>query len=742
MRPSPTAFAAAALAIAGPALAQQPDTLPDSSAIRLPTVEVITAATGLARVPGSGVILGHAVLRQGRPSALTEILRKAPGVNVRDEEGLALRPNIGIRGLGPTRATTVLLLEDGVPFTLAPYGDNASYYHPAFERFDRIEILKGSGQILFGPRTIGGVINYVTPAIPIRPVGHFLLTGGDQGYVNTRLRFGGTWSGAGLLVDVGRKEGNGARDNVGTTLLDGTLKTSLLLGKRQSLVLKGGFHRERSQVTYSGLTEAEWAAAPQGNPFVHDSMFLDRVGFAATHGLEIGSAVRLTTAGYAYHITREWWRQSSNSAERPNDASDPSCGGMANLSTTCGIQGRLRRYDVMGVEPRLRADFAGGHYQLDFGMRLHHETQDREQVNGAFPTARTAGPASDVNSGVVEDNLRSNTAVSAFAQHRLIVGRWTVTGGIRMEHVTFERLNQRPTATDPQGVRGTTALTDVIPGLGVTFLPHDRWTFFAGVHRGFAPPRTEDVINNNTGAVIELDPEHSWNYELGVRANPTSGLTVEATGFGMDFENQIIPASVAGGTGATLTSAGRTLHEGVELAVNASGRQQWGWQHDLTLTVAYTWLPVAEFRAQRYAFVGAAAPDVIDKVYADQNAAGTRARVSVTGHRLPYAPRHLLTARVGWSSPAGFDVGVEAVHVAEQFGDPVNTRTLVSDGQQGPVPAVTLWSVTANWLIPRLDVTLFGAVKNVFDELSIVDRTRGLLPGVRRSVVLGISRGY
>ncbi len=723
--------------------AQIPDTLRDTTALRLPAVEVIGQADGLSRVPGSGMVLGRAVLQVGRPATLTDVLRTAPGLSVRDEEGLALRPNIGIRGLSPTRSTTVLLLEDGIPFTLAPYGDNASYYHPAFERFDRIEVLKGSGQILFGPRTVGGVINYVTPAIPVRPAGRVDLTGGGHAFSNARLRFGGTSSnGAGLMVDLGRKQAEGSRENVGSTLLDGTVKASLSLGARHALVLKGGFHRERSQVTYSGLTEAEWAANPFQNPFRNDSMLLDRVGFAATHRGELGSAITLTTAGYAYGITRHWWRQSSNSAERPNDASDSNCGGMANLNTTCGNQGRLRSYQVVGLEPRFRADFAHGQHQLDAGVRLHHEEQERQQVNGAFPMSRTAGPSTDTNSGITEDNLRTNTAVSAFAQHRVLAGRWGVTGGLRLERVWFERVNRRPTATDPRGVRGTTSLTEFIPGLGLTYLAHDGVTLFAGVHRGFAPPRTEDIISNNTGDVVELDAERSWNYELGLRTKPGQGLSLEATAFAMDFTNQIIPASVAGGTGATLTSAGRTVHRGVELAAQASTREQWGSRHDLSLSVAYTWLPVAEFRGERYAFIGTGGSDVVDKVYADQNAGGTRTPVSVTGRRLPYAPRNLLTAALGWTPPAGPALRVEAVYIAPQFGDAVNTTTTVPDGQQGLVPSVALWNVAANWFVPALRVTLFGTVKNVFDEVYIADRTRGLLPGSPRWAQVGASHSF
>ena len=112
------------------------------------------------------------MLEESRVFTINEALRKVPGVFARDEEGFGLRPNLGIRGLNPTRSSKVLLLEDGIPITYAPYGDNATYYHPPVERFDHIEVLKGSGQILFGPHTVGGVINYITPAVPDAVDGH------------------------------------------------------------------------------------------------------------------------------------------------------------------------------------------------------------------------------------------------------------------------------------------------------------------------------------------------------------------------------------------------------------------------------------------------------------------------------------------------------------------------------------------------------------------------------------------
>jgi Fe(3+) dicitrate transport protein len=416
---------------------------------------------------------------------------------------------------------------------------------------------------------------------------------------------------------------------------------------------------------------------------------------------------------------------------------------VANLSTTCGNQGRLREYGVAGLESRIRLDGTAGRatHQLDAGIRLHRESQDRVQVNGGFPGARTPGPSGDTNSGIVEDNLRRNTAYAGFAQERILLGPWTVTPGIRLEHVRYQRVNRRPVAGNPEGVEGRTSLTQVVPGLGVTLAASGTTTVFAGLHRGFSPPRTEDLISNSTGGVVELGPELSWNAELGLRSQPLAGLAVEATAFRMAFDNQIIPASVAGGSGATLTSAGRTLHGGLELSTRASSAGLWGSRHELALSVSWTWLPVARFEGERFVFVGQDGADVPGKVYGDQNALGTRERVSVKGNRLPYAPRHLLTAGLGWTAPQGFDLSLEAVHVGGQFGDALNTTSLVPDGQQGPIPAATVWNVSANYAIGS-GTGIFATVKNATDRLFVVDRTRGLLPGMPRLLQMGVVQRF
>jgi Fe(3+) dicitrate transport protein len=672
------------------------------------TGEIAGSHERLRRLPGSVAVIDRETLEDSAVMTTSEALRKVAGLHVRDEEGFGLRPNIGIRGLNPTRSTKVLLMEDGIPLTYAPYGDNASYYHPPIDRFERLEVLKGGAQIAYGPQTVGGAVNYLTPKPPVQPSGSLTLTGGNRDYFNGHGSYGATVGRTGLLVDYMRKQGDGSRENLDFKLNDVNGKVVQGVGASQTWTFRGNYYSEDSNVTYSGLRLDEYTADPRANPFGNDFFYADRYGASATHAFAMSGNAAMTSTVYWSSFRRHWWRQSSNSGQRPNDSADPLCGGMSNLNTTCGNEGRLREYYAWGVEPRATVHHRafGVASETDFGVRAHFENQDRLQQNGDSPAARTGV--------LVESNVRQNSAYAGFVQNRFLFGGWTITPGVRLEHVQYERTNRLANAGT--GVTGDTELTRVIPGIGVSHTTGEQVTLFAGVHRGFAPPRTEDIISN-AGGVIDLDPELSWNYEAGVRSALRPGVSVDATVFRMDYENQIVPASLAGGVGATLTNGGATLHQGLELRAQVDSAPITRSAHDLYVRLSYTYLPVSKFTGQRFS-----------------NISGSGS-VSVSGNRLPYAPEQVAVIGAGYSY-AAFDGRLEGVTTSDQFTDDLNTVESTADGQRGLIDSHTVWNLALNYTVRQ--TTLFVTVKNLFDELYIVDRTRGILPGSPRLVQAGV----
>ena len=676
----------------------------ETNAVEMQSIRIIGSQSQLLNIPGSAILIEQQDLEESHVMTTNEALRKAPGVVVRDEEGIGMRPNIGMRGLNPTRSTKVLLLEDGIPVTYAPYGANESYYHPTVDRFSSIEVLKGASQIKYGPLTAGGVINYITPPAPEKFGGHLSVTAGNRDFLNTKMNVGGK----GFLFDYTHKEGDGARDNTHSNVEDLNLKFNKAINDAHNITLRANWFTEDSQVSYSGLTQKEYENfGGSYNPFNHDNFATTRYGVSATHDWQLSDSALLTTNLYYSYFDRDWWRQQSNTTAS-NVAAGVGCAafsaariaGLATNGDDCqGAQGRLRTYNTYGVEPRLTITHALG--ELEMGAKAHFEDQERRQVNGTNAKARTGT--------LVENNERKTGAYSGFISNRFEFGQFSITPAIRYEHIENERTNRLT------GSHGSANLQEWIPGIGVAYNPNQNITLFAGVHEGFAPPRTEDLITN-TGGSVDVDAEKSTNYELGFRAKPAKGLQVDATAFYNDFSNLIAVGSVASNVSL---SQGEAIFAGLEL----SGH--YDFDNGFYSRLAYTWLPVAK---QDTPFT--------------QVSNGAAVAGSAKGNRQPYAPKNTLTAAVGYRV-AGWNAQLEAVHVGKQYADFAETgdvpnTALGATGQFGEIASYTIYNAAVNYTFEPYKTTVFVTGKNLFDKDYITDRTRGILTGMPRLVQVGV----
>jgi Fe(3+) dicitrate transport protein len=699
-------FAAICAALTPAVASAEPVPEPDrDSARRLARVVVVGDQANAADQPGSVSLIDAEEIRSARVFSVSEALRKAAGVVVRDEEGFGIRPNIGIRGLNPTRSTKVLLLEDGIPAAYAPYGDNASYYHAPVDRYERIEILKGVGMLNFGPQTIGGVINYITADPPEEFGGQVSLTGGNRSYFNGRASIGG----GGFLADFVRKQGDGARDTLELEQTDFNVKYAAELGEDHALTLRGTWLNEDSQVGYSGLTEAEYRNFGRNYGFDQNADFgLDRYGASATHEWSPSADLSLTTSAYGFYFERDWWRQSSTTTDTQCGTAFRDArlrGDRVDFDACNSAQGRLRDYDTYGIEPRLRVGWEafGAPSEFQAGARAHWESQERRQVNANSPTGR---------SGTTSENQRRETrAQSAFASNRFEFGELAVVPAVRVEHIEYERLNRL------NGRAGTTEVTEWVPGLGFHYRIDQRHTLFAGAHRGFAPARAEDIIDGN-GGVVEVDAEDSRNLEIGWRANLSPGNSVEATLFRNNFLNQILVGSIAGGN--TPLAEGKTLYQGFEFS-GLFSRDGWVGEGRSYANVALTWLPTAR---QESALRSVASGAIVGG--------------SAAGKRLPYAPEQTATIRIGHIA-GPWDASIEGVYVGQQYGDFANRTNTDPSGQFGQLGSYALVNLALNYTPLDAPWGLFLTVKNAADRDYIADRTRGIQVGPPRMVQAGVS---
>lgn len=661
------------------------------------------------KVPGSGTVLGAKDLARAAPVDLAEMLRRVPGVTARQEFGGGGRLDISIRGLDAGRSRRVLMLEDGVPLSLNPYIEPDMYFAPAVERYRAIEVTKGSANILFGPQTLAGTINFVTLAPPEKRTVTADLDVGSYGYVRGLARYGDTVGDASYVVQILHRRGDGFRDQTFDST-DALGKLVVPTGKDGRLVLRLSYHRDEAQTEDLGLTSAMWARDPKRGTLVpNDRANLNRYDAALIHEQKIVPGTKLVTLAYAYETDRIWRRQdwdrqpvAGESYQRIlGDTTRP--GGAVYLANTDTILDRA--YTVVGLEPRVESRFrtAGIEHTLEYGGRVLRELAHYQQRAGTY---------SESFAGANQfEEKHAGTAFALHAQDRIaFTDRLLVTPGIRWEHLDFRRTILRQTqgnAVVDTFQQGDQSVNGVIPGVGIV-AGTKASNVFGGIHYGFAPPRITSAISAQ-GTPAQVHAEKSVNYELGGRSQLVRWLRLESTGFLSNFSNQVVVNGAGAGADTNLSDAGATNILGVENAFTIALQE-------------LLQLPLVVDFSGKYTFSRA-----------------TFRHGPLAGNFLPYAPLHTASANVDVEHASGLGGQVAWSFVGKQYTDGTNTQ---GEDITGAVGALSPWNIvdaTVHYHHRSSGLTLRLTAKNLLDETYIQSRRpNGIFPGGFRQLMAGV----
>ncbi len=711
----------------------------------LQQVVVSGSRVGVLRyLPGSVSIVKPAELKRTQPISGNEILRNIAGVHVVEEEGAGLRANIGIRGLDPDKSRNVLILEDGIPVALAPYGEPEMYFTPNIDRMSGIEVLKGNGSILFGPQTIGGVINYITADPPQESSSSVSFKGGELGYFNSRITHGNTLNRTGYYLDFTRKQA----DNFGPTqfrLHDLNTKIQSDLSPVSQLGFKLSLYDEISNATYVGLTQPMFEAGGLDDLRIapDDQLTVRRYAASLSHKYMPADGLHLNTTAFAYTTTRNWNRQDFTYSSNASNLTGQMHGfadhkdGSIYLRNSTGQ--RNRQFEVAGIEPRMnyRYGIAGKTAYMDAGMRYLYERAYEQRVNGTS--------AGVLSGDLRDDEIRTGHAFSTYLQNKVMfTEKFSFTAGLRSELIGYEREIRRMSFNDTLIV-AQSSVFEIIPGVGFNYNFNDGLGIFAGIHRGFAPPRTKDAISNE-GKDMLLEAEKSWNTEMGIRGN-LQFMQFELTAFHMDFSNQVIPVSESsGGVGTGYINGGATVHSGFETSMMFpfDALLPDGWNAGFMWNATYV---KAEFSGDRYVLYRKSLSAENEDVY-----------LNVKGNKTPYSPSVTITGAIQAVTPWRIGMRLSANFVGSQFTDVLNTVNvydwIATDEQDVDYNYV---QATANGRIGKLDPYLIAnlniwyehsssglgfnvSIKNLTNERYIASRRpQGIRVGLPRFISAGIT---
>ncbi len=638
------------------------------------------------RITGSAVTLGEEDLERRELNDIHRVLGEVPGVYFREEDGLGLRPNIGLRGANPDRSAKVTLMEDGVLLTPAPYSAPAAYYFPLVTRMVGLEVYKGPAAIRFGPQTIGGAINLRTREVPKEHLFKLDVAGGSrfQARVHGVAAVGTErW---GLLAEgvFLRDEGFKVLDRGGNT---GFERGEVMLKGRvspndawqQQLEVKATLSLEDSRETYLGVSTEDFEATPNRRyaTTALDRMEWNRLSVTARWSAQPASWLSLSAAAYRHSMFRAWnrldrFRRGPGLYEL---LVQPVRGGLdgqylgvlrgavdsSSLDESLIVLNNARTLVSQGVQAEAVAKLTTGpvQHELEAGLRFHHDEVRRNHTATGY--AVVGGALEPDALPVAQDALnRGLSRAGALHLHDTMTwGRLLVSPGMRVELIdtVFKDDLSGKTSRSLQAVPlfGAGAVVALPLGLNV----------FGGVHQGFSPV--------TPGQSADVRPERALHGELGVRS-PSRRRRLELVGFWSEYSN--ITGECTGSTGCVDDALNRQFNGGaariVGLEALASVVIPLPADIELVPQVTYT-LTSARFLS-------------------DFTSSNPIWGVVRAGDLIPYVPMHQGSARLIFNRDAlSLSVGAEfSGGVVEEAGDGLSQPT---------VPGRVLLDATASYRV-------------------------------------------
>lgn len=690
-----------------------------------------------AKTPGAATYIGKTQLQKFEFSDINRVLRFVSGINIQEEDGFGLRPNIGMRGTGVERSSKITIMEDGILSAPAPYAAPAAYYFPTVGRMSAVEVRKGSSQVKYGPFTTGGALNLISTRIPYEMSGYAKVSAGELSSRNLHANVGSTYKNFGFLLETFQQENDGFKNldnNAGTGydvkdfLAKFMVRTNPTADLFQKIEFKIGYHNELSNETYLGLTEADFRATPfrryAGSQL--DRMDTDHTQLSARHFIQFNENFDITTTIYRNQFNRNWYKVDQvDGISIGNILDDPAnninayniVSGLINSSDDAlRLRNNNRAYYSQGIQSVIGASFNLGKIsnKAEIGIRVHYDEMDRYQwddrykiENGVMIQTTAGAPGTESN------RIESANAIAVFIQDNIQVNeKLTIIPGIRYENISLQRENFGN--ADPERTGANLSVNNVdldvfVPGIGFSYNFNTSLNLFGGVHRGFAPP--------GAGSSADTDPESSVNYELGTRL--TNGrASLELVGFFNDYSNLLgSDLAAGGGTGSTQQFNAGEVHT-VGLEVTA--------QYVLTEATSKIQIPLT----LNYTFTQAEFQNSFDSNF------GPWGNVT-KGDELPYLPNQQFNATVGFN----FDKLVSNISI---YGTS-EMRTVAGQG------AVIDGQGTDSFILADLNIgyhvssfaKVFVDVKNLTNEIYAASRRpAGLRPGLPRYVLGGIQFSF
>jgi iron complex outermembrane receptor protein len=469
--------------------------------------EIVVTGTAVSdavgALPKSVAVITARDIEQSPARNIAELLSREANVRLRSLFGHEKSSGIDIRGMGDTYGSSVVVLVNGFRIN-SPDMAGFDLSCVPLDSIERIEIVRGSGSVLYGDGAIGGVINIITKKTRAQEIGF----GASYGSYDTRsanASFNKRGEKTEFVLNAGISDTGGYRDNGFLYKKDASVRMGYDLSDYTALYFSLAPHQDHYGLPGPvSKTDAESRETRILTSRPDDRGENTDVTFTAGMETFVADSILLKLdCGYRFRDDRYVMGYTPLLAleEQTDHIAEDTVSAGAELST---------EYELLGLPSEVQG---GGDFAVTEYTRTERSKNERKHSGirkvGLFITNRTdLEKALSLNLGY-RFSLYSGT-------HR--VDAYNVTGGLWEEGQPFERL-----------------WTNHSFDTGLVYDIDTTVSMYADFATSFRTPNVDEFALSDS----DLHPQKGIDIEAGTRVRLQDALELSVSGFYIRITDEI-----------------------------------------------------------------------------------------------------------------------------------------------------------------------------------------------------------
>lgn len=487
------------------------------------------------KVPANVSVITREDIEDSNAQNITDILKYETGVTIRDLLGNGKTAQVDVRGFGETGPYNTLVMVDGRRVNEIDL-NGTDWTQIPLEQVGRIEILRGSGSVLYGSGTSGGVVNIITRTPSEKFEAKASATAGSYSMHKEEVSLAGRAKNfCGSIYGI-KSSTDGYRDNNSFNKEDFGGKLLYDVSDMLSLRFSGSSHEDEYDLP-GALTKAQYDLNRKAN--------LNPLDKGGTDDSYTTFGADLDFEKYGSLLMDISYRDRFSMTEYP-DTIFPYKAEID--SETCSLTPRYI----------LDAEFFGYSNKVIAGVDLEWTDYQQNALGGFFIPITTLTSRSDNKSNTIGFYLHDELSVT---------DNIILTLGARREKVEYDL-----STVDLTGVftplNNETTKREEAWEIGLTWLCNDRTSAFIRANQSYRFALLDELVFYDfvTSAITlkSLEPQVGKNYEIGVRHTFVPGVKTEVTLYHADIKNELFYNPL------TFENVNHpaTVHEGIEFEAN------------------------------------------------------------------------------------------------------------------------------------------------------------------------------